>query len=98
MKHIIMENISAEELKIMIQEAVTTALQERSKPEEVKKDDELLRLWEVADLLKVSKVTIHTWKRENKIPFYRISNKIYFKKNEVIASLNNKKGGKNVLS
>jgi excisionase family DNA binding protein len=50
--------------------------------------EELIKIEDVCRLFKVSKVTIHSWKKSGRLPFYRISNKIYFKKNEVIEAMN----------
>ncbi len=50
-------------------------------------DQELIKIPEVAKILQVSEVTVHSWKKAGKIPFYLISNRVYFKKNEVISAL-----------
>jgi len=49
--------------------------------------DELLKIGDVCQLLRVSRMTIYKWKENGKIPFYRISNRIFFKKHEVLGSL-----------
>lgn len=49
--------------------------------------DELLSIEEACALLRVSKVTIHKWKKKKLITFYRIGRKIYFKKTELLNSL-----------
>lgn len=49
--------------------------------------DVLLKIEDVCNLLKVSKVTIHKWKKEGKIPYHRISSRIFFKRSEVLSSL-----------
>jgi len=54
----------------------------------MKEDEQLLKIEEACQLLKVSKVTIHKWKKQNKIRSYRIGRKIYFKKSELLNSLN----------
>ena len=53
-----------------------------------KEQEPLLKIEEACQLLKVSKVTIHKWKKQNKIQSYRIGRKIYFKKSELLNSLN----------
>ena len=91
MSNLILHSLSEEDLKKLIQECLFKALEEQQylKPatEHNQVTDELIKLSEAARLLKVSKVTIHSWKRKGLIPFYRISNKIYFKKSEVLAAL-----------
>lgn len=47
-------------------------------------EETLLTVEEVAEYLEVSKVTIHTWKREGKLPFYRMGRRVYFKKSEIL--------------
>ncbi|GAB2545432.1 helix-turn-helix domain-containing protein [Rufibacter soli] len=47
-------------------------------------DNTVLTVKEAAKLLNVSEVTIHNWKSKGLIPFYRISRRIFFKKNEVL--------------
>ena len=48
------------------------------------KNDELLTLDETASFLKKSKVTIHAWKKKGLIPYIRVSNKIYFRKSDLL--------------
>lgn len=95
MQNLILYSLSEEDLKKLIKECFEETLEELHKRklhnDNRKMTTDLIRLSEVARMLKVSKVTIHTWKRKGLIPFYRISNKIYFKKDEVIASLNKAK-------
>ena len=47
-------------------------------------DDEMLTVKEVAKLLGVSLVSIHAWKKDGKIKFYRYGSRIRFKKSEVL--------------
>ncbi len=51
-------------------------------------EENLIKIEDVCRIFNVSQVTIHSYKKRGLIPFYRISNKIYFKRSEVIASLN----------
>lgn len=92
--------LSREELKGLIQEAIA----EYNNSFNTKSDDEqqveqLLKIDDVCALLNVSKVTIHKWKKEGKIPYHRISNRIFFKESEILESLesiyfNQKEGSK----
>lgn len=79
--------LSIDEFKRHITDGLSVALTTQSNTEKHKPDVELLNIKQVCDLLKISKVTLHKWKRVGKIPYYRISNKIYFKKSEIIANL-----------
>lgn len=49
-----------------------------------KNDGELLTLDETAKFLKKSIVTIHSWKKRGLLPYIRISNKIYFRKSDLL--------------
>lgn len=88
MQDLIISTIKIDELKEIISETVNSILSKNKYLTEAEEnDDELIKIEEVSSLLRVSKVTIHKWKKIGLIPFYRISNKIYFKKNEVIESM-----------
>jgi excisionase family DNA binding protein len=43
----------------------------------------LLSLKETADYFKVTLATIHNWKKNGTLPYYKIGRKTYFKLNEV---------------
>lgn len=87
MKSEVLITLSLSEFKDLISEGVTIGLGSINKAEEPVSETELLSITQVCELLKISKVTLHKWKKLGKIPYYRISNKIYFKKSEVIAHL-----------
>lgn len=98
MNKILFIDLEPDELRALIKDSIFEALEKQpisSLPQQ-SDSDELLRLNQVAELLQVSKVTIHNWKRTGKLPFHRISNKIFFKKSEVISSLKESKRYNNV--
>lgn len=86
MENLIFHTLQPDDLKTLIKDSVFEALGDNVKPPP-EKQDQLIKLNEACRLLGVSSVTIHTWKKAGLIPFYRISNKIYFKKDEIIQSL-----------
>ena len=43
---------------------------------------------ETASFLKVSKVTIHEWTKKGILEKYKIGNRIFYKKNEVLKAVN----------
>jgi len=88
-------SLSIEELKTLIADSLSTGLQTYHSTEPEKQEEPLLKIEDICSLFNVSKVTIHDWKRKGILPFYRISRKIYFKKNEVIDALT--KAGKRGL-
>ena len=78
--------IQSSELRQILREVIREeikVLKETPPPE----PEELLKMKEVCQLLKVSRMTIHKWKEHGKIPFHRISNRIFFKRTEVLESL-----------
>lgn len=88
MQEQIFYNLQPEELRTLIKSAVTEALAgHQSSQQQQPEPEELLRVNQLAEFLHVSKVTIHNWKRKGLIPFHRLSNKVFFKKSEVISSL-----------
>lgn len=84
---VLLTSISLDDLKTVISESVSNELQKFRPQDPVPQDDQLIKVADVAKLLNVSKMTVIFWKKSGKLPFYRISNKIYFKKNEVIEAL-----------
>ena len=73
-------------------ELIRTSIQDALRKKEVLRDrpiiqSDLLKIDQVSQLLKVSKVTIHKWKKSGRIPFHRISNRIFFKEFEILESL-----------
>lgn len=49
--------------------------------------DKLITRFEASTLLGVSLVTIHNWSKSGVLTAYRVGNKVRFKENEVLASL-----------
>ncbi len=87
MAELLMTTIDKEELKAIVSDALSEILNSRLAVQSETKEDRLIKIGDVAKLLNVSIVTIHTWKKEGKIPFYRISNKVFFKESEILESL-----------
>lgn len=90
--------LSREELKNLIREAIAECNSpDNANSNDVQQSETLIKIDDVCELLKVSKVTIHKWKKEGKIPFHRISNRVFFKKTEILGAIKafdfNQKGG-----
>lgn len=105
LKMIIIENTNdLEKLKELVYEAVKQANIDSKKcecsvlPEKqvINNSDntELMTLPDVCRYLQKSRVTIHKWKKTGILPFYRMSNKIYFKRAEVDSALIKAKNSK----
>lgn len=64
---------------------------------ENRSSEKLLTKKEMADELDISLVSLTDWMKQGKIPYMRMGKRIYFKKQEVVASMagfNRNKGGK----
>src|SRR5690554_6034182 len=64
---------------------------------EIRSSEKLLTKKEMADELDISLVSLTDWMKQGKIPYMRMGKRIYFKKQEVVASMagfNRNKGGK----
>lgn len=84
---ILLTSISIDEFRTLIDDSVKNAFTELQPKEPSKAENQLIKIEEVSKLLNVSQVTIHAWKKSGKLPFYKISNKIYFKKSEILEAL-----------
>jgi hypothetical protein len=71
-----------------IKDALTLKTQEKV-PEPIPED--LLSIEDIQNVFKVSKVTVHKWKKKGLLPFYKMNRKVYFKKSEVIDAMQHKK-------
>lgn len=91
-QNVIFSSISVDDLLGMINECIKNAetLKTQGKnPEPVPED--LITIEDIQKIFKVSKVTVHKWKKKGLIPFYKMNRRVYFKKSEVIDSMNHKK-------
>ena len=88
--------MSKEELKQLIKNSVEDGynqlrqeLEKKIRLEFQNSDDSLLTYNEVSKWLRVSKVTLQSWKNKGILPFSRIGSRVYFKKSEVNNALKN---------
>ena len=79
--------MSLDDFQSLVKECVKEALSFCLPTPETKQTEPFIKIKEVCKLLGVSEVTVHNWKDNGLIPFYRISGKIYFLESEVRASL-----------
>ncbi|HUX58934.1 MAG TPA: helix-turn-helix domain-containing protein [Bacteroidales bacterium] len=81
-------NYDHEELVSLIKEAFTEELKEILTQKEKEKDyNVLLSRREVADLLKISLVTLHKYQKEGILPYSKLGIHIYFKKGDIMKAL-----------
>lgn len=85
-KVIEIQEVNVEELAELISEKLLHKL-EVFKKELDKNEEVLLRREEVQKILKVSLVTIWNWTKIGLLKSYRLGNRIYYKKHEVLDSL-----------
>ena len=77
MKKLIIENISLDELKNLISEALQTAINTKQ-PEE-----EFLTIQEASAFTKIPLTTIYDYTSSQKIPFHKKGKKLFFVKQEL---------------
>lgn len=91
--------IDTDSLKNMISNVIENALSGLQTPsggsllqsEYPTSESDLMDMEEVVKFLKVSKVTIHNWKRNGVIKSHKIGRKLYFKKVELNEALKRQK-------
>ena len=92
MEQILLTSITLEELLDKITDRINIALSIKTlEIKETPIPEDLLTIEDLESLFKVSKVTIHKWKKRGLIPFYKMNRKVYFKRSEVINSMSHKK-------
>jgi hypothetical protein len=92
MEKAILISMNADDLRGMISECIKDALtleRQVKAPEPIPED--LLSIEDIQKVFKVSKVTVHKWKKKGLLPFYKMNRKVYFKKSEVIDAMQHKK-------
>ena len=86
MSELIFYSIQLRELEQLIRNCLKAELQNYT-PEPVLQDDEFITVNQTCKLLSISKVTCAKWRKEGRIPFYRIGSRVRFKKSEVLNSV-----------
>jgi len=77
-------------LQSLIRETITEILNtQMSRIQSEPENETLLKIGDVAELFKVSKLTIHNWKKDGRIPFRQIGRRIFYDKSEVMKSIDN---------
>lgn len=80
--------IGIEDLKQVISDAISKEFSKHiPQPAPTTDDNELIKIEEVCKILNVTKVTVHNWKRDGVLPFYRIGTRIFFKKSEIVEAV-----------
>jgi excisionase family DNA binding protein len=77
------------DLQALLRNTIEEVLSKTTQPatDKATHSDRLLSIEEVCTLLKISKPTLHNWKREGRLPFHRMGAKVYFKEAEVMEAM-----------
>lgn len=84
MENQLLVTLQVDEFKNLINESIENAITKANTPKE---EEIILRRKEVAKLFSVSLVTISDWMKTGKLPYHRINSRIFFKKSEVMKSM-----------
>ena len=87
MKQIILNEVSAEELKKMIDDSVVAAFL-KLKNQEEPKTDKLLSRQEAAIFIDVSLPTLNEYTKSGKVKGYRLGGKVKYKESELLEAMN----------
>ncbi|UYW01768.1 helix-turn-helix domain-containing protein [Flavobacterium agricola] len=79
--------VTPEQLKEVVSEAVKVQLEDFKKSFEKAKDENLLNSDEAADFFKISKVTLWRWRKDGTVPFLRKGSKVYFKRSDIESAM-----------
>ena len=85
MENILLSPITLKDFEALIRNCIKSEFQSFSPPQPV--EDELITSKQAAKILGISLVTLHFWKTEGRLKFYRIGTRIRFKKNELLEAL-----------
>ncbi|MBA2612578.1 MAG: helix-turn-helix domain-containing protein [Bacteroidetes bacterium] len=85
MKRLIIENLSADDLKIIISEAVEQGLKQKQD------EDEFFNVQQASQYLKMPVTTLYDYTSNKKIPFHKKGKKLHFSKHELNAWMKTKK-------
>ena len=72
----------------IIEEAIFKSMEKVNLTKEENPEDILMGLEETANFLQISKVTLHSLKRDGRLKYHRAGKKILFKKSEVLEFIN----------
>jgi predicted DNA-binding transcriptional regulator AlpA len=87
MENLILQGISIESLKVIIEESVKNELAVFKKELQANEsNEELLTRTEVCELLKIDSSTLWHWTNKGKVISYKICNRVYYKRSEIMNS------------
>ncbi len=68
-------------------ESILTAIMKTIKTESIKKDrdfEDMVNISQIANLLNLSKATIYSKVSRRELPYYKLSNRLFFSKKEIL--------------
>jgi len=83
-EQILLSPITLDELETRLTDRFTSILQQSETVRTAPPEDELLTAKQTAQLLGVSLVSLHKWKKQGLVKFYRYGSRIRFKKSEIL--------------
>lgn len=96
MENVILSPISLASLEQLIQKTVSAAFANSQHASVSAEEPQTFTISELANYLKVTKPTIHAYKKRGILPYFQTGRTVYFKKSEVDAALEvGKKKGAN---
>lgn len=90
-KLIILQGLTVEELLKNVETIVQVKLEEHLQKHSSKTSVRYLSTKEVCEILQISKPTLYDWTKQGLINSYRISTRVYYKSDEIDASLKKRK-------
>lgn len=84
MKQVIISGFTIEEFEDRLISRLKNELRTPSNAKDNKEPEEFLTAKQVSKLLGVSLVSIHKWKKQGKLKFYRFGSRVRFKKSEIL--------------
>lgn len=84
-KQIILHEVSVDELVLLLTKQITERLEVKKEPVERQEQEELLTRKQTAHILGVCLPTIHNWIKLKILKPYKMGNRTYFKRSEVMA-------------
>lgn len=88
-QNIILSTFPLDDLRTTIRECINEALRTYQPPPPTP-PDELLTERQAAELLKVSKVTLHTWRKSGRLKYHRYGTRIRYSRSELLAHAGNR--------
>lgn len=84
---ILLQNLSTDDLTELIKDGVKSQLDDFKKNLNVQNPDELLTRQQTCDFLQIDLSTLYLWTKKGKLNAYGIANRRYYKKAELLESL-----------